>query len=124
MGDFDINEHTAADNLKWMVDQINEHISFWKMTPTHYTYTRGNETSIFQHIHDTSRALQWKGNEYVIGTDRQKDDIIAKLPEGVWRVVQFDIINKSTKVIAEAASGNFTFDVPDSRAVITFFEKQ
>jgi hypothetical protein len=123
MGNFDINEHTAADNLKWMVDKINAYMTFWKMTPAHYTYTRGIETSIFQFIHDSSRAMQWDNEEFVIGTDKAKNGLVAKLKDHEYTVMQFDVINKTEKVIARDATGDYKFDVPDSRAVITFFKR-
>lgn len=122
-GKFSPEEHTAADNLKWMVEVINRNISFWKMKPTHYAYTGGNVTAIFRNIEDTFRALVWDGEEYVLGSNRMKKDIIANLPEGNWMITQYDLISKTETGIAGSASGRFTFDVPDSRAVLTHFKK-
>ena len=123
MGKFDINEHTAADNLAWMVQVINQNITFWKMTPRHYSYTRGNQTGIFQNIEDTFRSIEWKNNEYVLGSNKSKSSLIANLPDGHWTITQYDIIAKTTKVISENAQGKFSFEVPDSRAVLTHIKK-
>jgi len=119
IGDFIVDEHTSADNLGWMLKIINENISFWNMEPVPYSYTNGITSAIFRDIIDSFRALIWPGHEYILGSNQAKKDVLARLPDGTWRVRQYDIISKTEKELAASASGSFRFDVPDSRAVIT-----
>ena len=113
-GRFNPNEHTAADNLKYLREIIDSHISFWKMIP---------ETSIFSNIHTDFRGLAWPDNEYVLGTNKPYKNIIANLPAGTWMVRHYDIINKKAETISEIARGSFAFDAPDSRAALFHFKK-
>ena len=123
MGKFNVEEHNAADNLAWMTKNISENINFWKMEPTIYSYTGKITSGIFRSIDDSSRVLMWDRNEYVIGTNKSKQGIEARLPKGKWMVVQYDIIRKEKKILTETAEGVFLFDVPASRAVMTHFKK-
>jgi hypothetical protein len=122
-GNFKASEHTAADNLAYLRKVIDENITFWYMEPVHYSYTGGNSTSIFRNIKDTFRALQWKDNEYVLGTNQAHQDIEARLPAGKWQVKMFDIVAKKEEVMATETEGKFTFDVPNSRAMLVHFKK-
>jgi len=119
IGNVHMNDHKAADNLAWMKSTIEEHIDFWKMTPTHYSHTNGNRTSIFRNIDDTFRALTDDGDAYVLGSNKLKKGVTARLPEGRWKIVQYDLINLERHVLYEQATGAVDFEVPDSRAVIT-----
>jgi hypothetical protein len=113
-GRFDPSEHTAADNLKYLREIIDEHITFWKMAP---------DLSRFSNVDKDSRGLAWTGREYVLGTNKRRRGIIAKLPDGTWTVRRYDIISKQSKTLSESARGRFTFDAPDSRAVMFHFTK-
>jgi hypothetical protein len=113
-GRFNPAEHTSADNLKYLREIIDTHITFWKMAP---------DRSIFSNLHPDFRGLAWKGREYVLGTNKSHKRIVANLPAGIWTVKRCDIINKKTRTISEAAHGSFAFDAPDSRAVMFHFKK-
>ena len=113
-GRFNPAEHTSADNLKYLREIIDAHITFWKMAP---------DLSIFSNLHSDFRGLARPGLEYVLGTNRPHKEIIANLPAGTWTVKRYDVINKEAKTISEAARGGFTFDSPDSRAVMFHFKK-
>ncbi len=114
-GKFNPKEHSAADNLKWLSDIIEENITFWKMAP---------DTSIFKNIDEGFRPLAWPDHEYVLGTNKQWKKITANLPTGTWTVTQYDIINMKKMVVSKRATGTFTFDAPASRAVLFHFKKK
>ena len=122
-GNFKASEHTAADNLAYLRQVIDENITFWQMEPVHYSYTGGNSTSIFKNIKDTFRALEWKGNEYVLGTNQAYRGIQARLPDGKWQVKMFDLMAKEEKLLTTEASRNFIFEVPNSRTTLVHFKK-
>jgi hypothetical protein len=113
-GKFDPEEHTAADNLKWLSDVITENISFWKMAP---------DTQIFENLDDGFRGMAWEGNEYVLGTNKEHRNIVARLPDGDWTIQQHDVIAKTSRVLSSNARGEFAFDAPPSRAVLFHFKR-
>ncbi|MBN2316046.1 MAG: DUF5060 domain-containing protein [Sedimentisphaerales bacterium] len=113
-GCFDPAEHTAADNLRYLREIIDEHITFWKMSP---------DVSIFSNLHKHFRGLAWPGREYVLGTDKAYKGLIANLPDGTWTVYRYDIIKKQAKTLSENASGLFAFDATNSRAVMFHFKR-
>jgi len=117
-GDFSADEHTAAVNLKWFRDVIDADISFWKMEPVFVSSTGGTHSSRFSRIAGTFRAMQWPGHEYVLGTNRQKENIRVNLPDGTWNIARYNLINQTTKVLSTDATDAFVFDAPDSRAVL------
>lgn len=112
-GRFDPGEHTAADNLGWLRDQIDGGISFWRMAPS---------VAIFAGLAPDFRGLAWPGHEYLLGTNQARDGLVARLPKGCWRVVRYDIIAKKRVVLAESARGRFRFSAPASRAVLFHFQ--
>jgi hypothetical protein len=115
MGRFNPAEHTSADNLKYLRETIDKHITFWKMAP---------DTGIFSNLHPDFRGLAWPGHEYVLGTNKAHKQIVANLPGGTWTIKRYDIIRKNEKTLSETARGSFTFDTPDSRAVMFHFKKK
>jgi len=114
-GCFNPAEHTSADNLKYLRRIIDENVTFWKMAP---------DTGIFSNLHSGFRGLAWPEHEYVLGTNKARKNIVAKLPDGKWMVKRYDIISKKQKVLSETANGSFTFDAPGSRAVMFHFKKK
>lgn len=114
-GCFNPAEHTAADNLKYLREIIDTHITFWKMAP---------DTNIFSNLHPNFRGLAWPNHEYVLGTNKTHKNITANLPAGTWTVIRYDIINKKEVLLSESARGNFAFDSLNSRAAIFHFKKQ
>jgi len=114
-GLFNPAEHTSADNLKYLREVIDNHITFWKMAP---------DRSIFSNLDPDFRGLAWHGREYVLGTNKSQKKIIANLPKGNWLVKSYDIINKNTKTISGNAHGSLTFDAPGSRAVMFHFKRK
>jgi len=113
-GKFDPTEHTSAVNLGWLRDVIDANITFWKMA---------SDLSIFSNLDPGSRGMAWPENEYVLGTDKLHDGIVAHLPTGTWTVSQYDVIAREAKTLSNQASGDFTFTAPDSRAVLFHFKK-
>lgn len=122
-GAFSAEEHTAADNLKWMRDVIEHDITFWRMEPVHYSYTGGIMSSIFRNLNDTFRVMHWPGHEYVLATNAVQNGVRAHLPRGTWRIVMYDVIAQKKTQLSENASGRFEFNTPDSRAVIFHIKK-
>ena len=113
-GCFNPAEHTCADNLKYLREVIDDNVTFWKMSP---------DTGIFSNLHRDFRGLAWPGHEFVLGTNKARSDIVAKLPDGTWTVKRYDIICKEQKIFSESAKDSFTFKAPDSRAVMFHFKR-
>jgi hypothetical protein len=113
-GRFDPAEHTAADNLKWLREVVDEHVAFWQMAP---------DFGIFENLDGDFRGLGWPGRQYVLGTDKARAGIVANLPEGTWTVTCHDVIAKRSEVLSGSAAGRFTFDAPESRAVLFDFQR-
>lgn len=107
-GSFNPEVHTAAKNLRWLRQQIDENITFWRMQPG---------DSIFKDLPSGFRALAWEGNEYVLGSDAEAR-VNVMLPDGTWSITQYDVLAMKRKVIDERASGAVTIDAPASRAVM------
>jgi len=136
-GNFKASEHKSADNLLWFSRVIDKNITFWKMAPVPAfsvraaqvrAPVRGSDTGdtsigIFQNIDGEFRVMEWPGHEYVLGTNKAYKSIRAKLPRGKWQVIRYDIIAKKQKQLSFGAAGTFTFDAPDSRAVLFHFKK-
>ncbi len=116
-GGFDAAKHHAADNLGALRDYVDGNVAFWRMEPA------PAEKGIFSGLPDSARVLARSGREYVLGTNRRAGGIRAKLPGGTWRVVQLDLMVPKQRVLSEKASGELTFDVPASRAVMTHFRR-
>lgn len=114
-GKFDPAEHTAADNLRFLREVIDRHITFWKMAP---------DLSIFSNLDEASRGMAWPAQEYVLGTNQARRGIIAQLPSGEWTLMRHDIVAKQSATLAASASGRFVFDAPASRAVLFHFRKK
>jgi hypothetical protein len=113
-GGFDPAEHTAADNLKWLREAIDADITFWRMSP---------DVGVFGNLDPGFRGLAWPDNEFVLGTNKAHRGIVARLPAGKWTVTQYDAIGLKRTALATDAAGTFTFDAPDSRAVLTHFKR-
>jgi hypothetical protein len=128
-GNFDASEHLSADNLQWMQKIINENITFWKMSPAFYTQVTyreqydGSRSSIFFNTNPEFRVLEWENNEYVLASNQTHNNVVAHLPDGEWKITQYDFIAKGKKVLAESATGRFAFNLPASRAVIVHVKK-
>ncbi|MHC4517816.1 MAG: apiosidase-like domain-containing protein, partial [Planctomycetota bacterium] len=122
-GNFKAAEHHAADNLLWLREVLDENITFWKMAPV-TNPTPGDDTmAIFANVHPDSRVLAWPGREYVLGTNRARTGVRAKLPTGRWQVTCYDAIAKSHKHLGRNASDTFVFDAPKSRAAFVHFKR-
>jgi hypothetical protein len=100
--------------LKYLREVIDRNVTFWKMAP---------DNGIFSNLHPDFRGLAWPGHEYVLGTNKAHRDIVANLPDGLWTIKRYDIISKEEKTLSHAARGIFTFDAPDSRAVMFHFKR-
>ena len=114
-GRFSPEEHTAADNLRFLRQTIDRHITFWEMAP---------DLSIFSNLATGYRGLAWPGQEYVLGTNRARRGTVAELPPGEWSVQRHDIVAMESAILSQAASGRFVFDAPASRAVLLHFRKK
>ncbi len=114
-GKFNPEEHSSADNLQFLRETIDENITFWKMKP---------DLSIFDNLDKDFRGMAWPEHEYILGTNKAHNGIIAKLPEGSWKITQYNIIKKTAKKITRNAQGRFKFDSPDSRAVLFHLRRE
>lgn len=114
-GGFDPRVHTAADNLQFLRRVIDGEIRFWRMSPG---------TKIFSNLHSGFRGLAWDGHEYVLGTNRSHEAIVASLPPGEWTIRRHDCVAKESQTLAERATGRFEFNAPDCRAVLFHFRKR
>jgi hypothetical protein len=123
-GNFSPREHLSADNLKWLREEIEENITFWKMAPVSFSDLHKTKLTIFDSVHPDFRAMAWPGQEYVLGMNRTQKSIRAKLPEGTWQVKRYDVITKKDETLSTNARGTFTFNAPDSRAVLFHFKKK
>jgi hypothetical protein len=115
-GNFDAGKHTAADNLGWLRETIDREITFWKLAPD-------RAPDVFPDLDPRFRVMAWPGREYVLGTDAAQPGLIANLPPGQWTVTRHDVIARTSQVLADNASGRFTFDTLDSRAVLFHFRQ-
>ena len=122
-GRFRDSEHKAADNLAWLRRIIDENVTFWRMAPADDPDIDDNRVGIFSNVHRDFRVMVWPGHEYVLGTNRARSQIQADLPAGTWRVTRYDAIDMRREVLSAGASGRFTFDAPDSRAVLFHFRE-
>ncbi len=122
-GNFKASEHLAADNLGWLRQIIDENITFWRMAPANDPDAGDSAIGIFSSVHPDSRVLEWPGQEYILGTNRAGRRCRANLPAGAWQVTRHDVIGKQTEVLSTGVSGEFSFDVPGSRAVLFHFKK-
>ena len=111
-GNFDPSQHTAADNLKWLREVIDTHITFWRMSPN---------LGIFSNLDDGFRGMAWGDREYVLGTNGARSRIVANLPPGEWTVTRYDVIAKEATKLSDTAKGRFMFDSPNGRAVLFHF---
>lgn len=113
-GGFKPEEHTAADNLRWLRETLDAKVTFWKMAPG---------TDVFSNLDEGARAMGWPGREYALGTDRARKGIVAELPAGKWTVTAYDVMAKRAKTLSHEAQGRFVFDAPESRAVLFHFKR-
>ncbi len=122
-GHFKVSEHRAADNLAWLRRAIDEDITFWRMVPIDDPNTGDGTIGVFRNVHPDFRAMEWPGHEYVLGTNRARSRIRIALPPGQWRAASYDAIDKRKRILSAGTSERFTFDAPDSRAVLLHFRK-
>lgn len=115
-GNFDPEKHTAADNLGWLREMIDREITFWQLAPNRLA-------DVFPDVDSRFRVMAWEDQEYVLGTDAAKSELVAHLPAGQWTVTRHDVMAKESEVLSRDASGRFRFDSPDSRAVLFHFKR-
>ena len=114
LGRFNPAEHTAADHLAWLRQQIDANITFWQMVP---------DLSIFSNVDKDFRGMAWPGHEYVLATNGAHQAVVAHLPAGTWKVTRLDVMQKTAVLLSEDARRRFAFDAPSSRAVLFHFKK-
>jgi len=124
-GNFDLEGHSASDNLKWFRDIIEENINFWEMEPYDIFFYRPNsiDIHIFRKVDYHTRLLANTGNEYVLGGSGPLRGITARLPNGTWKNIRYDLISQQQEVLMENAEGDVPFDFPDSKAVFVHLKK-
>ena len=69
------------------------------------------------------RGLAWPGREYVLGTNKRYEGIVARLPSGSWTVTRHDVMARLSTVLSRDATGRFRFDSPAARAVLFHFKR-
>ncbi len=112
-----ISEHPSIQGLKFLRDTIDNHISFWKMTP------ESSNSSIFSGASSNFRVLAWANNEYVLLSDASDSSVTANLPSGTWTAERYDVMTQTVTLLSNNASGSFSFSTPNSRASLTVFKK-
>jgi hypothetical protein len=123
-GNFKPEEHRAADNLKWLREQIDRHVTFWRMAPAPVPARDAGRVSIFRNVPEGFRALEWPGREYVLGTHQAHRDIQAVLPPGNWAVVRYDVCAMTRKGLKENARKTLALEAPSGRAVFFHVAKR
>jgi len=122
-GRFQASEHEAVDNLRWLRQRIDEHVTFWQMAPADDPNSSDNAIAIFENVHPDFRALAWPGREYALGTNRVRMDVRTQLPPGQWRITRYDAIAQTREQLSGDAQGIFSFETPASRAVFFHFRR-
>ncbi len=112
IGQFDAQQHSAADNLLWLRKIIDSKITFWEMEP---------DVSVFKNTAKEFRSMGWSGVEYVLTTNARKDSIQAQLPAGSWIVTKYDVIAKEAVVLDRKVTDTYTFNSPEGRAILFHF---
>ena len=78
-GNFNPEEHTASDNIKWFREIIDKNISFWEMAPVEIMNTdfiiKGNHGSRI-------RIMEYPGYEYLVACSSSEESLTAQLPHG------------------------------------------
>lgn len=115
-GRFDAATHTAAEPLAFLRQVIDREITFWKLTPD-------SAEAVFPELDVRFRAMGWAGQEYVLGTDTERNGLVALLAPGRWQVTRHDLLARESTVIAGEAAGRFEFNAPASRAVLWHFKR-
>jgi len=101
-----VDDHPSADNLGWLRDKIDANIDYWRMQPR---------------IEGETVVLEWPQVQKVVFSNKELS-LTENLQDGPWKVVQFNVIDKTETVLSESVQGDFAFTTPASRAVMTFFE--
>ncbi len=115
-GGFNVREHTVSVNLKFMADYINKKISFWKLAPG------GHE--IFNNLPEEFVVLGDRSAEFVIGTNRAVNNLVAHLPVGTWQITAVDLVAMKKKFLGKKIKGDFVFDSSSSRAGMIHFKRR
>ncbi len=124
-GNFSAEEHTASDNLLLFRELVDKHVNFWEMAPFTVFFSRKNGIwlDIFQHVEYDYRLLSNGKEEYLLGASGPKSGLVAHLPEGSWEVRFLDVVNKKHSLLEKGVSGEYVFDLPDSRAILMHFKR-
>ena len=88
-----------------------------------YNQKEGANLDIFRNVDYDFRLLRESGKAYVLGATGPRKNILAKLPEGKWDIAMYDLVAKSSKELGTKVSGEFTFDLPKSRAIFVVLKK-
>ena len=111
-----ISVHPSSDNLGFLRDKIDQHLSFWNLVP------KLPPDSIFPDASPAFRALEWTGNQYVLASNAWAL-VTAMLPVGSWEVVQLNVESKTEEVLGNTGGGSYLVSLPSGRAVLTAFTK-
>jgi hypothetical protein len=124
-GNFSAGEHSASDNLLWFREQIDREVEFWKMEPFTIFFSRkdGINLNIFRNVDYRFRLLRENRKAYILAASGPHTGITARIPEGSWEVTLYDLVNKAVVSLGDPVSGEFNFDLPDSRAVFVVIKK-
>ena len=108
----------GADECDRLREQIDNNITFWKMSPAPPAKDDGGRTSIFSNVNAEFRVMQWRDREYVLASNGPRSRLKANLPAGRWTVTRYDVVARKQRVLHDAVSGAVEFDTPNSRAVL------
>lgn len=117
-GEFDAGEHTAADNLLWLRNHIDQHIEFWNMTPA------APADSIFD-APDWAKigTLEAPGKQYILGTRGRAGTPVAQLPPGEWSIEEWDIVRKRRTILASNHTGDYEVTASQHGAALYVFTR-
>jgi hypothetical protein len=73
-------------------------------------------SSIFHNIDEDFCSMHWLENEYLLASNRKKENIAVHLPEGVYSIISYDFIKMENTVLEREATGRVVISSPDSRA--------
>ncbi len=110
-GGFDANKHSCSSDLKFLRESVDRYIQFWKMQPGEGSFSNNSD---FVH-------MGWKGNQYLLGSNKSRSGLSTQLPPGTWVVRQFDLMQHQMIVLSNGVSGSYTFSTPNSKAAMTLF---
>ena len=116
-GNFSVEEHSSADNLKWLREQIDQDIRFWEMDPLVI------QDTVFEVSSWGVGAALVSDSQYFVATHKNTGRIHIELDGGEWTIEQWDVHAMQRTILESDYVGRFTFH-PESGDNIYFFTRE